>query len=265
MALWHAHCITSPRLLVLTLTGLPSLRLSHQHRAIMSFPTQWPFIHPYRHILLATPWPPHLRLRCLPTISLVPVQLWHSTCPQITRPCPTIYLHWGPQCRGSINMRCCRGWRFRGAGWCSIQREHHYYLLFHLSPHNRISFKFASFFAHRRAHERPPPHPHRMHPNYGHGHHIHVPQTMSSHPRQPEQRTAWSVSGAAQPGEGKLSYADDWILALCSSTGSWGSRLWHHILLQGTCTPTCPLTTLPPDCTTSPSWWEYNPEHACIH
>uniref|UniRef100_A0A8C6MAA6 Ring finger protein 111 n=1 Tax=Nothobranchius furzeri TaxID=105023 RepID=A0A8C6MAA6_NOTFU len=44
-----------------------------------------------------------------------------------------------------------------------------------------------------RAHERPPPHPHRMHPNYGHGHHIHVPQTMSSHPRQPEQRTTWSL------------------------------------------------------------------------
>ncbi|XP_030577486.1 E3 ubiquitin-protein ligase Arkadia isoform X2 [Archocentrus centrarchus] len=44
-----------------------------------------------------------------------------------------------------------------------------------------------------RAHERPPPHPHRMHPNYGHGHHIHVPQTMSSHPRQPEQRTAWEL------------------------------------------------------------------------
>ncbi|XP_062379941.1 E3 ubiquitin-protein ligase Arkadia isoform X2 [Sardina pilchardus] len=43
-----------------------------------------------------------------------------------------------------------------------------------------------------RAHERPPPHPHRMHPNYGHGHHIHVPQTMSSHPRQSEQRT-WEL------------------------------------------------------------------------
>ncbi|KAI6078067.1 E3 ubiquitin-protein ligase Arkadia [Aix galericulata] len=39
-----------------------------------------------------------------------------------------------------------------------------------------------------RAHERPPPHPHRMHPNYGHGHHIHVPQTMSSHPRQAPER-----------------------------------------------------------------------------
>ncbi|KAK1891228.1 E3 ubiquitin-protein ligase Arkadia [Dissostichus eleginoides] len=38
-----------------------------------------------------------------------------------------------------------------------------------------------------------PPPPHRMHPNYGHGHHIHVPQTMSSHPRQPEQRTAWEL------------------------------------------------------------------------
>ncbi|XP_076149231.1 E3 ubiquitin-protein ligase Arkadia [Alosa pseudoharengus] len=44
-----------------------------------------------------------------------------------------------------------------------------------------------------RAHERPPPHPHRMHPNYGHGHHIHVPQTMSSHPRQPDQRTTWEL------------------------------------------------------------------------
>lgn len=45
----------------------------------------------------------------------------------------------------------------------------------------------------RRAHERPPPHPHRMHPNYGHGHHIHVPQTMSSHPRQAPERSAWLV------------------------------------------------------------------------
>lgn len=33
-----------------------------------------------------------------------------------------------------------------------------------------------------------------MHPNYGHGHHIHVPQTMSSHPRQAPERSAWSVS-----------------------------------------------------------------------
>ncbi|NWX64956.1 RN111 ligase, partial [Promerops cafer] len=44
-----------------------------------------------------------------------------------------------------------------------------------------------------RAHERPPPHPHRMHPNYGHGHHIHVPQTMSSHPRQAPERSAWEL------------------------------------------------------------------------
>ncbi|XP_053128999.1 E3 ubiquitin-protein ligase Arkadia isoform X1 [Hemicordylus capensis] len=44
-----------------------------------------------------------------------------------------------------------------------------------------------------RAHERPPPHPHRMHPNYGHGHHIHVPQTMSSHPRQASERSAWEL------------------------------------------------------------------------
>ncbi|XP_063782253.1 E3 ubiquitin-protein ligase Arkadia isoform X2 [Pseudophryne corroboree] len=45
-----------------------------------------------------------------------------------------------------------------------------------------------------RAHERPPPHPHRMHPNYGHGHHIHVPQTMSSHPRQAPDRSAWEIA-----------------------------------------------------------------------
>ncbi|PIO33037.1 hypothetical protein AB205_0141900 [Aquarana catesbeiana] len=45
-----------------------------------------------------------------------------------------------------------------------------------------------------RAHERPPPHPHRMHPNYGHGHHIHVPQTMSSHPRQASDRSAWEIA-----------------------------------------------------------------------
>ncbi|XP_054858823.1 E3 ubiquitin-protein ligase Arkadia isoform X2 [Eublepharis macularius] len=44
-----------------------------------------------------------------------------------------------------------------------------------------------------RAHERPPPHPHRMHPNYGHGHHIHVPQTMSSHPRQAPERSPWEL------------------------------------------------------------------------
>uniref|UniRef100_A0A6G1R7Y5 RING-type E3 ubiquitin transferase n=1 Tax=Hypotaenidia okinawae TaxID=2861861 RepID=A0A6G1R7Y5_9GRUI len=56
-----------------------------------------------------------------------------------------------------------------------------------------------------RAHERPPPHPHRMHPNYGHGHHIHVPQTMSSHPRQAPERSAWElgieagVAAAAYP------------------------------------------------------------------
>lgn len=39
MALWHAPCITSPRLLVLILMGTPSFHLSPQHRAITSFPT----------------------------------------------------------------------------------------------------------------------------------------------------------------------------------------------------------------------------------
>nr|XP_036876900.1 E3 ubiquitin-protein ligase Arkadia [Manis javanica] len=43
------------------------------------------------------------------------------------------------------------------------------------------------------AHEQPPPHPHRMHPNYGRGHHIHGPQTMSSHPLQAPERSAWDL------------------------------------------------------------------------
>lgn len=64
------------------------------------------------------------------------------------------------------------------------------------------------FCVSRRAHERPPPHPHRMHPNYGHGHHIHVPQTMSSHPRQAPERSAWSVSCLFQ------SYAQQSVLEL---------------------------------------------------
>lgn len=40
------------------------------------------------------------------------------------------------------------------------------------------------------------------------------------------------------------------------STGSSASKPWPRSL-QGTCTPTCPTTTLPQDCTTSPSpsWW----------
>ncbi|KAG7468771.1 E3 ubiquitin-protein ligase Arkadia isoform X1 [Solea senegalensis] len=69
----------------------------------------------------------------------------------------------------------------------SVQRLHQHDML-------RVEVQRRRMMQHpTRAHERPPPHPHRMHPNYGHGHHIHVPQTMSSHPRQPEQRTAWEL------------------------------------------------------------------------
>lgn len=63
-----------------------------------------------------------------------------------------------------------------------------------ITNYSIISSGLFVFCVSRRAHERPPPHPHRMHPNYGHGHHIHVPQTMSSHPRQAPERSAWSVS-----------------------------------------------------------------------
>uniref|UniRef100_M4AJ82 RING-type E3 ubiquitin transferase n=1 Tax=Xiphophorus maculatus TaxID=8083 RepID=M4AJ82_XIPMA len=64
----------------------------------------------------------------------------------------------------------------------SVQRMHQHEMLQRMEVQRRRMMQHPT-----RAHERPPPHPHRMHPNYGHGHHIHVPQTMSSHPRQPEE------------------------------------------------------------------------------
>ncbi|XP_047220088.1 E3 ubiquitin-protein ligase Arkadia [Girardinichthys multiradiatus] len=70
----------------------------------------------------------------------------------------------------------------------SVQRIHQHEMLQRMEVQRRRMMQHPT-----RAHERPPPHPHRMHPNYGHGHHIHVPQTMSSHPRQPEQRTTWEL------------------------------------------------------------------------
>ncbi|XP_064869161.1 E3 ubiquitin-protein ligase Arkadia-like isoform X4 [Oncorhynchus nerka] len=70
----------------------------------------------------------------------------------------------------------------------SVQRLHQHEMLQRMEVQRRRMMQHPT-----RAHERPPPHPHRMHPNYGHGHHIHVPQTMSSHPRQSEQRTAWEL------------------------------------------------------------------------
>uniref|UniRef100_H3CVB9 RING-type E3 ubiquitin transferase n=1 Tax=Tetraodon nigroviridis TaxID=99883 RepID=H3CVB9_TETNG len=70
----------------------------------------------------------------------------------------------------------------------SVQRLHQHEMLQRMEVQRRRLMQHPT-----RAHERPPPHPHRMHPNYGHGHHIHVPQTMSSHPRQSEQRTAWEL------------------------------------------------------------------------
>ncbi|TRY82213.1 hypothetical protein DNTS_023861 [Danionella cerebrum] len=69
-----------------------------------------------------------------------------------------------------------------------VQRLHHHDILQRIEVQRRRMMQHPT-----RAHERPPPHPHRMHPNYGHGHHIHVPQTMSSHPRQADQRTTWEL------------------------------------------------------------------------
>uniref|UniRef100_A0A8C9RMC3 E3 ubiquitin-protein ligase Arkadia n=1 Tax=Scleropages formosus TaxID=113540 RepID=A0A8C9RMC3_SCLFO len=70
----------------------------------------------------------------------------------------------------------------------SVQRLHQHDMFQRMEVQRRRMLQHPT-----RAHERPPPHPHRMHPNYGHGHHIHVPQTMSSHPRQPDQRTTWDL------------------------------------------------------------------------
>ncbi|XP_061078543.1 E3 ubiquitin-protein ligase Arkadia isoform X2 [Conger conger] len=70
----------------------------------------------------------------------------------------------------------------------AVQRLHQHEMLQRMEVQRRRMMQHPA-----RAHERPPPHPHRMHPNYGHGHHIHVPQTMSSHPRQPDQRTTWEL------------------------------------------------------------------------
>ena len=90
----------------------------------MSFPTLSPFIRHCLPTLQATLCPLPLPLLCLPTTSLVQVPRWPSTCLRTTRPCHTIYRHSGLRCRGFINTRCCRGWRSRGAGWCSTPREY---------------------------------------------------------------------------------------------------------------------------------------------
>nr|XP_033776103.1 E3 ubiquitin-protein ligase Arkadia isoform X3 [Geotrypetes seraphini] len=70
----------------------------------------------------------------------------------------------------------------------TAQRLHTHEVIQRMEVHRRRLLQHPT-----RAHERPPPHPHRMHPNYGHGHHIHVPQTMSSHPRQVPERSAWEM------------------------------------------------------------------------
>ncbi|XP_030044618.1 E3 ubiquitin-protein ligase Arkadia isoform X4 [Microcaecilia unicolor] len=70
----------------------------------------------------------------------------------------------------------------------TAQRLHTHEVIQRMEVHRRRLLQHPT-----RAHERPPPHPHRMHPNYGHGHHIHVPQTMSSHPRQVPERSAWEI------------------------------------------------------------------------
>uniref|UniRef100_A0A8C4QB79 E3 ubiquitin-protein ligase Arkadia N-terminal domain-containing protein n=1 Tax=Eptatretus burgeri TaxID=7764 RepID=A0A8C4QB79_EPTBU len=55
-----------------------------------------------------------------------------------------------------------------------------------------------------RVRERPPQHPHRMHPNYGHGQHIHVPQTMAGQVRHGSD-FVWNMN-MEQGAAGQASY-----------------------------------------------------------
>uniref|UniRef100_A0A8C4ZM18 RING-type E3 ubiquitin transferase n=1 Tax=Gadus morhua TaxID=8049 RepID=A0A8C4ZM18_GADMO len=105
------------------------------------------------------------------------------TVPQAPAPPLAPPLHLGPQHLPSEHQALPHHMPALGA---TVQRLHQHEMLQRMEVQRRRMMQHPT-----RAHERPPPHPHRMHPNYGHGHHIHVPQTMSSHPRPPEQRTAW--------------------------------------------------------------------------
>lgn len=238
----------------------------------MSFPTLSPSIRRCHRTPRATPCPPRLPLPFLATTSPVQVPRWRSTCPQTTRPCRTTYRHLGPRCRGSINMRCCRGWRSRGAGWCNTPRECRRRRLAassrkvsRISPKNMKSRgEPVPVSACRRAHERPPPHPHRMHPNYGHGHHIHVPQTMSSHPRQPEQRTAWWVSAAAPPLRTYGSFTP-WRPITPSRVSRQGARHRDRGPLPSFRAPALPPAPLSPSPQTASLPHPLHGEYTCIH
>ncbi|XP_056463322.1 E3 ubiquitin-protein ligase Arkadia [Gadus chalcogrammus] len=107
------------------------------------------------------------------------------TVPQAPAPPLAPPLHLGPQHLPSEHQALPHHMPALGA---TVQRLHQHEMLQRMEVQRRRMMQHPT-----RAHERPPPHPHRMHPNYGHGHHIHVPQTMSSHPRPPEQRTAWEL------------------------------------------------------------------------
>ncbi|XP_063045802.1 E3 ubiquitin-protein ligase Arkadia [Engraulis encrasicolus] len=108
-----------------------------------------------------TPLPPHSHAHLPPTVTVPGAEHTHTHTPLPPHLAPVL----GTQ----------------------VQRLHQHDLL-------RMEAQRRRMMQHpTRAHERPPPHPHRMHPNYGHGHHIHVPQTMSTHPRTPDQRTTWEL------------------------------------------------------------------------
>lgn len=243
----------------------------------MSFPTLSPSIHRCHRTPRAMPCPPRLPLPFLATTSPVQVPRWRSTCPQTTRPCRITYRRLGPRCRGSINMRCCRGWRSRGAGWCNTPRECRRCFSVSSRPimsNSRFSKNIKSrgepvpVSACRRAHERPPPHPHRMHPNYGHGHHIHVPQTMSSHPRQPEQRTAWSVSAAAPSAYVRLDWRESftwWRLITLSRVSRQGARHRDRGPLPSFRAPALPPAPLSPSPQTASLPHPLHGEYTCIH
>lgn len=123
MAPWLGRCTTSPPPPALTPTGTPSSHRSRLHRATMSSHTPSPSTRRSRRTPLVMPCPLPLRRRFRATTSPAPAPHWRSTCLPTTRACRTTYRRSGPRCSGSISMKCCRGWRSRGAGWCSTQRE----------------------------------------------------------------------------------------------------------------------------------------------
>uniref|UniRef100_UPI00358E7502 E3 ubiquitin-protein ligase Arkadia-like isoform X2 n=1 Tax=Myxine glutinosa TaxID=7769 RepID=UPI00358E7502 len=80
-----------------------------------------------------------------------------------------------------------------------------------------------------RARERPPQHPHRMHPNYGHGQHIHVPQTMAGQVRHGAD-FVWNMN-MEQGAAGQASYPQSHPIYPHLPHQQHGALRLHHFAL----------------------------------